>query len=159
MPIRMASGARPVTREQMPKIYNMLENLCISRGITMPQFEIIDSPALNAFASGINEETYRITLTRGIIEALQDDELEAVIAHELKSNGSRRRNPRAGPWRARKKAISVPSSSSERIPGPTSKRSLASDHSALRRSCPDAVRATEVENSGLTEASRPSASG
>ena len=81
--IRMASGARPVTREQMPKIYNMLENLCISRGITMPQFEIIDSPALNAFASGINEETYRITLTRGIIEALQDDELEAVIAHEL----------------------------------------------------------------------------
>lgn len=81
--IRMASGARPVTRKQMPKIYNMLENLCISRGISMPQFEIIDSPALNAFASGINEETYRITLTRGIIEALQDDELEAVIAHEL----------------------------------------------------------------------------
>lgn len=81
--IRMASGAKPVTRQQMPKIYNMLENLCISRGLPMPQFEIIDSPALNAFASGINEETYRITLTRGIIEALEDDELEAVIAHEL----------------------------------------------------------------------------
>jgi len=81
--IRMASGARPVTRQQMPKIYNMLENLCISRGIPMPQFEIIDSPALNAFASGISEDTYRIVLTRGIIEALQDDELEAVIAHEL----------------------------------------------------------------------------
>lgn len=81
--IRMASGAQPVTRQQMPKIYNMLENLCISRGIPMPQFEIIDSPALNAFASGINEKTYRIVLTRGIIEALQDDELEAVIAHEL----------------------------------------------------------------------------
>lgn len=81
--IRMASGAQPVTRQQMPKIYNMLENLCISRGIPMPQFDIIDSPALNAFASGINEESYRITLTRGIIESLQDDELEAVIAHEL----------------------------------------------------------------------------
>jgi heat shock protein HtpX len=81
--MRMASGARPVTRQQMPKIYNMLENLCISRGIPMPQFEIIDSPALNAFAAGINESTYRIVLTRGIIEALQDDELEAVIAHEL----------------------------------------------------------------------------
>lgn len=81
--IRMASGAKPVTRQQMPKIYNMLENLCISRGIPMPQFEVIDSPALNAFASGISEDTYRIVLTRGIIEALQDDELEAVIAHEL----------------------------------------------------------------------------
>lgn len=81
--IRMASGAQPVTRQQMPKIYNMLENLCISRGIPMPQFEVIDSPALNAFASGISDDTYRIVLTRGIIEALQDDELEAVIAHEL----------------------------------------------------------------------------
>jgi heat shock protein HtpX len=67
----------------MPKIYNMLENMCISRGLPMPKFEVIDSPALNAFASGLNEKTYRIVLTRGIIEALQDDELEAVIAHEL----------------------------------------------------------------------------
>ncbi|MGM0422421.1 MAG: M48 family metallopeptidase [Pseudomonadota bacterium] len=81
--IRMATGAKPVTRKQYPKIYNMLENLCISRGITMPQFQIIDSPALNAFASGINEKTFTITLTRGIIDALEDDELEAVIAHEL----------------------------------------------------------------------------
>jgi heat shock protein HtpX len=81
--IRMATGAKPVTRKQYPKIYNMLENLCISRGITMPEFQIIDSPALNAFASGINEKTFTITLTRGIIDALEDDELEAVIAHEL----------------------------------------------------------------------------
>lgn len=81
--IRAASGARPVTREQMPRIYNLLENLCISRGITMPAFEVIDSPALNAFASGINEKTYKIVLTRGLIERLQDDELEGVIAHEL----------------------------------------------------------------------------
>ena len=81
--ISAASGAKPVTRQQMPKIYNMLENLCISRGIPMPKFEVIDSPALNAFASGINQKTYKIVLTRGIIEALQDDELEAVIAHEL----------------------------------------------------------------------------
>lgn len=81
--MRMASGSHPITREQMPKIYNMLENLCISRGITMPRFEVIDSPALNAFATGINEKTYKIVLTRGIIERLSDDELEAVIAHEL----------------------------------------------------------------------------
>lgn len=81
--IRAATGAVPVTRKQYPKIYNMLENLCIARGIPMPHFQIIDSPALNAFASGLNEKTYSITLTRGIVDALQDDELEAVIAHEL----------------------------------------------------------------------------
>lgn len=81
--ISAAAGAQPVTRQQMPKIYNMLENLCIARGIPMPKFEIIDSPALNAFASGINDKTYKIVLTRGIVESLQDDELEGVIAHEL----------------------------------------------------------------------------
>ncbi len=81
--MRAASGAQPVTRAQMPRIYNLLENLCISRGLTMPQFEVIDSPALNAFATGIGEKSYRIVLTRGLIEKLQDDELEAVIAHEL----------------------------------------------------------------------------
>ena len=51
--------------------------------MAVPQFRIIDSPALNAFASGLNDKTYAITLTRGIIEALEDEELEAVIAHEL----------------------------------------------------------------------------
>ena len=81
--MRMASHSHPITRAQMPRIYNLLENLCISRGLKMPQFEIIDSPALNAFATGINESSYRIVLTRGIIERLSDDELEAVIAHEL----------------------------------------------------------------------------
>lgn len=81
--IGLATGARPVTREQFPRVYNMLENLCISRGLAMPKLQIIDSPALNAFASGIGEKTYAVTLTRGIVEALPDDELESVIAHEL----------------------------------------------------------------------------
>jgi len=81
--MRMASGSKPVTRQQMPRLYNLLENLCISRGIPMPQFEVIDSPALNAFATGINESTYKIVVTRGLVERLPDDELEAVIAHEL----------------------------------------------------------------------------
>lgn len=81
--MRAATGSVPITRAEMPKIYNMLENLCISRGIPMPQFEIIDSPALNAFATGIDDKSYKIVLTRGIIERLQDDELEAVIGHEL----------------------------------------------------------------------------
>lgn len=81
--MRAATHAQPVTRAQMPEIYNLLENLCISRGIPMPQFEVIDSPALNAFATGINDKTYKIVLTRGIIERLEPDELEGVIAHEL----------------------------------------------------------------------------
>lgn len=81
--MRAATGSQPITRAQMPKIYNMLENLCIAEGMAMPAFEVIDSPSLNAYASGINDKTYKIVLTRGIIDALRDDELEGVIAHEL----------------------------------------------------------------------------
>lgn len=81
--INRATGARAISRRDYPKIYNMLENLCISRGLPMPRFFLIDSPALNAYASGIDEKSYAITLTRGIIDTLDDDELEAVIAHEL----------------------------------------------------------------------------
>jgi heat shock protein HtpX len=81
--MRAATHAIPVTRQEMPEIYNMLENLCISRGIPMPQFEVIDSPALNAFATGLGPKSYKIVLTRGIIDRLQPEELEGVIAHEL----------------------------------------------------------------------------
>lgn len=81
--MRMATHSRPVTRAEMPEIYNLLENLCIAQGVTMPKFEIIESSALNAFASGINDKTYTIVLTTGIIQALSSDELEGVIAHEL----------------------------------------------------------------------------
>lgn len=81
--INLSTGAKPVTRQEAPDLYNMLENLCISRGITMPKLQIIDSASLNAFASGVSEKNYAITLTRGIVEALDDRELEAVMAHEL----------------------------------------------------------------------------
>lgn len=81
--INWASNARSVTRRELPQIYNMLENLCIARGLPMPRFQIIDSGALNAFASGLSDEHYTITLTRGLVDALEPDELEAVIAHEL----------------------------------------------------------------------------
>lgn len=81
--MRMAAHSRPVTRAEMPRVYNLLENLCIARGIRMPQFELVDSPALNAFATGLDEKSYRIVLTRGIVDALSDDELEGVIGHEL----------------------------------------------------------------------------
>jgi heat shock protein HtpX len=81
--IDAVTGARPVTRAEEPRLYNLLENLCISRGITMPTLRIADDNALNAFATGMNEKQYSITVTRGLIEALNDSELEAVLGHEL----------------------------------------------------------------------------
>ncbi len=81
--IRSATGARGVTRTQAPELYNMLENLCISRGITMPRLEIIETPALNAYAAGLRDRDYTIAVTRGLIEELEPAEVEAVLAHEL----------------------------------------------------------------------------
>ena len=81
--IDAVTGARPVTRQEEPRLYNILENLCISRGITMPTLRIADDEALNAFATGMNQKQYSITVTRGLIEALNDRELEAVLGHEL----------------------------------------------------------------------------
>ena len=81
--IANATGAYPTTRTENPRVYNLLENLCIAQGMPMPQLHIIEDDSLNAFASGINQATYTITLSRGIIEKLDDDELEGVLAHEL----------------------------------------------------------------------------
>lgn len=81
--IRKLAHSHPVTREEEPELYNLLENLCISRGITMPKLEIIETHARNAFASGISESTYSITVTRGLMNALTKEELEAVLGHEL----------------------------------------------------------------------------
>jgi heat shock protein HtpX len=81
--IAFASGSKPVTREEAFKLYNALENLCISRGIPMPMLRIIETDAANAFASGLKQRDYAVTVTRGLIESLDDTELEAVLAHEL----------------------------------------------------------------------------
>jgi heat shock protein HtpX len=81
--IDAVTGAREVTRQEEPRVYNLLENLCISRGITMPKLRITDDGALNAFATGLNEKQYSITVTRGLINALNDAELESVLGHEL----------------------------------------------------------------------------
>ncbi len=81
--VNMATGARGLSRVQSPDLYNMLENLCISRGMAMPKLQIIENPALNAFASGLNERQYSVTVTRGLIDTLAPDEMEAVLAHEL----------------------------------------------------------------------------
>lgn len=81
--IAWATGAEAVTRESNPRLYRLTENLCISRGMTVPKLAILDTPALNAFASGVNESQYTVTVTTGLMEALDDRELSAVIAHEL----------------------------------------------------------------------------
>jgi heat shock protein HtpX len=81
--IRAATGARGISRDQAPKLYNALENLCISRGITMPALQIIETPALNAYAAGLKEGQYVIAVTRGLMDTLEPAELEAVLAHEL----------------------------------------------------------------------------
>src|SRR3954452_461082 len=81
--IDAVTGAREVTRAEEPRVYNLLENLCISRGITMPTLRIADDDALNAFATGLNQRQYSITVTRGLIAALNDAELESVLGHEL----------------------------------------------------------------------------
>ncbi len=81
--IRMATGAKPLERKENKRVYNLVENLCISKGMKMPKLNIIDDDSLNAFASGINESSYAVSLSRGIINKLNDEELEGVIAHEL----------------------------------------------------------------------------
>ena len=81
--IQSATHSRPLERRENMRVYNLTENLCMSVGMPMPKLYIIESDALNAFASGINEKTFAVTLTRGIINRLNDEELEGVIAHEL----------------------------------------------------------------------------
>ena len=81
--VRAATGARPLTRKENPKIYNIVENLCMTCNMDMPKINIVDDPQLNAFASGIDKKSYTVTLTTGIIDRLNDDELAGVIAHEL----------------------------------------------------------------------------
>lgn len=81
--IALAVPARGLARAEQPQLYAMLENLCVSRGMTMPKLAIAEAAPLNAFASGVNDAQYTITLTRGLIDALEPAEIEAVIAHEL----------------------------------------------------------------------------
>ncbi|MFI3239983.1 MAG: M48 family metallopeptidase [Bacteroidales bacterium] len=81
--INSATGSKPLERKENMRIYNLVENLCMSQGMDMPKVNVINDNSLNAFASGINKKSYTVTLTTGIIRKLNDDELEGVIAHEL----------------------------------------------------------------------------
>jgi heat shock protein HtpX len=77
------TGGEEVKRTDQPRLYNLLENLCISRGITMPKLKIMESDALNAFSTGMNQSQYSITVTTGLLNHLNDAEVESVLGHEL----------------------------------------------------------------------------
>lgn len=81
--IDLSTGARPVSRQEQPRVYNLLENLAISRGMKTPTLRVIDTDAMNAFATGLHEGQYSVTVTTGLLDALDDAELEAVLAHEM----------------------------------------------------------------------------
>src|SRR5882762_694950 len=81
--IDAVTGGRDVTRQEEPRLYNLLENLCISRGIPTPKLKVIEDDALNAFATGLNDKQYSITVTSGLVNRLNDAEIESVLGHEL----------------------------------------------------------------------------
>ena len=81
--IRSATGARPVTRRENPRLYNLVEKTAIAAGLPMPRVEIMRTGALNAYAAGLTPEDAVVAVTHGLIQRLNDAELEAVIAHEM----------------------------------------------------------------------------
>lgn len=78
-----SSGAQPVTREQLPRLYEVMERLVGKAGLPMPKLYVIPQPAPNAFATGRNPKHASVAVTAGLMELMNDDELEGVIAHEL----------------------------------------------------------------------------
>ena len=81
--IQRATGAQPLMRRENPRVYNIVENLCMACGMDMPKVNVIDDPQLNAFASGIDKNSYTVTVTTGLLDRLNDEELAGVIGHEL----------------------------------------------------------------------------
>ncbi len=77
------AGAQPVTREEAPRYYRLVENLCITTGTPMPRLYVVADPAPNAFATGRTPEEASITVTTGLFELMTDRELEGVLGHEL----------------------------------------------------------------------------
>ena len=78
-----SSGAQPVSREELPRLYDVMERLCGKASLPMPKLYVIPQPAPNAFATGRNPTHASVAVTAGLMELMSDDELEGVIAHEL----------------------------------------------------------------------------
>ncbi|MEK7138708.1 MAG: M48 family metalloprotease [Patescibacteria group bacterium] len=83
------SQARPVPREGNEYIYRLVENLCITAGLPLPKICLIQSPQINAFATGRDPKHSAIAVTTGAIQKLNNEELEGVLAHELSHIGNR----------------------------------------------------------------------
>ncbi len=79
----MSSGAQPISREQSPRLYAVMERLAAKANLPVPKLYMIPQPAPNAFATGRNPSHASVAVTQGLMELLNDDELEGVIAHEL----------------------------------------------------------------------------
>lgn len=79
----MSSGAQPVSREQLPRLYEVMERLVAKARLPMPKLYVIPQPAPNAFATGRNPSHASVAVTAGLMQLMNDDELEGVIAHEL----------------------------------------------------------------------------
>ena len=77
------SGAKAITRKENPELYNIVENLCISRWLPMPKIAIMDEPWMNAFATGWKKSDSWIAFTSGLVQNLNKREIEAVAWHEL----------------------------------------------------------------------------
>jgi len=78
-----SSGAKPVTREQLPRLYEVMERLAAKANIPVPKLYVVPEEAPNAFATGRNPRHASVAVTQGLLELMNDDELEGVIAHEL----------------------------------------------------------------------------
>ena len=78
-----SSGAQPVTREQLPRLYAVMERLAAKANLPVPKLYIVPEAASNAFATGRNPRHASVAVTQGLLELMNDDELEGVIAHEL----------------------------------------------------------------------------
>src|SRR5258706_11231750 len=85
--VLMSSGAQPVSREQLPRLYEVMERLVGEAGLAMPKLYVIPQPAPNAFATGRNPSHASVGVTVGLLDLMNDDELERVIAHELSHVG------------------------------------------------------------------------
>src|ERR1700726_181840 len=79
----MSSGAQPISREQSPRLYAVMERLAAKANLPVPKLYMIPQPAPNAFATGRNPSHASVAVTQGLLELMNDDELEGVIAHEL----------------------------------------------------------------------------
>ncbi|MGB6882846.1 MAG: zinc metalloprotease HtpX [Candidatus Acidiferrum sp.] len=78
-----SSGAQPVTREQLPRLYSVMERLAAKANIPVPKLYVVPEEAPNAFATGRNPRHASVAVTEGLLQLMNDEELEGVIAHEL----------------------------------------------------------------------------